>query len=201
MYAILTGDIIASRRVSPSTWQPLLEKFLHENAEPAHEYEISRGDSFQVQVPASRCLELSIQLSALLGAESKVGVRIGIGIGNIETSEKSISKKISDAHIFSGEAFDTLKTDRIRFRTRNAEFDETLNVICSFIGVLIKTWKPMTAATICGALEHQELSQKALSTLIQKHETSVSKALKRGGFHQIEQANQLFKKMLETCSL
>lgn len=201
MYAILTGDIIASRSARSSTWQPVLEEFLREHAEPSNEFEISRGDSFQIQVLASQSLALAVQLSALLSAEAGVGVRLGIGIGESENSTKSISKKISEAHIYSGEAFDTLKTERLRIKTKNPNFDETVNVICSFIGILIKTWKPMTAATVCGALQHQELSQKALSAVLQKHETSVSKALKRGGFHQIEQANQLFKKLLETCSL
>lgn len=201
MYAVITGDIIASRSVEPNRWQPLLEKFLQENAEPAHEYAISRGDSFQIQVLASSCLEVAIQLSALLSAESGVGVRMGIGLGTTELSEKSISMKMSDAHIFSGKAFDMLKNDRLRIKTKNQEFDETLNVICSFIGVLIKNWKPATAATVYHALEHQDLSQKDLSALLQKHETSVSKALKRGGFHEITQAISLFKKMLETCSI
>ena len=52
--AIITGDIIDSRKVKPETWLPALKMALSTYGKEPKHWEIYRGDSFQLEIPSEK---------------------------------------------------------------------------------------------------------------------------------------------------
>ena len=75
MVAILTGDIINSRKSSVETWLPVLKSALANIAAEKY-WEIFRGDSFQIQVVPEEALLKAIYLKSVIRTIKDLDVRI-----------------------------------------------------------------------------------------------------------------------------
>ncbi|MFT6866923.1 MAG: hypothetical protein ACJA08_001761 [Cyclobacteriaceae bacterium] len=62
MVAILTGDIINSRKSDVIDWIGKLKKVLNQYGNTPKNWEIFRGDSFQLLVPPNRALIAAIHI-------------------------------------------------------------------------------------------------------------------------------------------
>lgn len=58
MIAVITGDIINSRAEDVSLWMPVLKKELQKIGERPKDWEIYRGDSFQIKTTPALALKL-----------------------------------------------------------------------------------------------------------------------------------------------
>ncbi|MDO1499243.1 hypothetical protein Q2T40_03060 [Winogradskyella maritima] len=66
MVAVITGDIIGSGNHSSSTWLPILKKHLSKLGKSPHDWEVYRGDEFQLKITAKEALVQAIYIKALL---------------------------------------------------------------------------------------------------------------------------------------
>ena len=120
MVAIITGDIIASRKlIDQDKWlMPLKSLFITWGDSPK-DWKIDRGDSFQVEIKKSEdALLKALEIKALIKniapisenkKNSTIDVRLAIGIGEITYEGDAISESNGTAFINSGEKFDVLK--------------------------------------------------------------------------------------------
>jgi hypothetical protein len=69
MEAIITGDLINSRQVEPNEWMPALKKVLKKYGKEPKNWEIFRGDSFQLNTKP----EDALMAALLIKAEIKNG--------------------------------------------------------------------------------------------------------------------------------
>ncbi len=199
MIAIITGDIINSRKVNSKLWQPRLKKLFAQNIVDSKKWEIYRGDSFQIEVKVEEAIEWVVTIKALLRSIEFLNVRMSIGIGDKSYTGKKITESNGSAFIHSGESFDKLKHETLNIKSPIVELDDYFNPILKLIGFITDNWKPVTAETIFYAIENKLLRQKELAEKLNKNSATISKALKRGGYDEISEALNLYTKKINLC--
>lgn len=199
MIAVLTGDIINSREVNSEEWLQQLKDYFIKITNHVEEWEIYRGDSFQVQVNVEEALIVAICIKALIKINPKIDVRISIGIGEASFKGKKITESYGTAFINSGEAFEKLKNNTLIIKTPSPEFDEDFNPVLKLLSFIMTNWKPVTSETIFYSLMHRDLLQKEVAEKLQKDKTTVNRALKRGAYEEIIEIINLFNKKISKC--
>ncbi|WP_437919765.1 hypothetical protein [Sphingobacterium sp. LRF_L2] len=183
--AILTGDIVGSRKESPKLWQPALEEAIGMYSE---KYDIYRGDSFQCELSLEEAFKAAFYIKMSMIA-LKLDARIGIGVGFKDYDSQSVKTSFGTALINSGEAFDRLKKHTLLLQSGQEETDKVCNIILSLLTEIAARWTPNIAQTLKMALLHEEANQTELAKKLQKkHQGQVSFELQKGSFVQLNQA-------------
>jgi hypothetical protein len=116
VYAVLTGDIVGSRQLSPAR----LERVRALIASAAGEFrrrqpralcgvpEVFRGDAWQLLLREPRwALRVALLIRAELLAADEVGTRVSIGVGNVDViNRRRVSLSTGEAFTLSGHALD-----------------------------------------------------------------------------------------------
>ena len=199
MVAILTGDIIRSRRLSAETWLTVLKSSLKSIGKD-NTWEIFRGDSFQIQTSVEDALQNAIYLKACIRSIKGVDVRTGIGIGEKKFSASKITESNGEAFIFSGEKLDELKKERLTLAIQSPwpEFDYGINVAIRLALIAMDTWSPISAEMVKLSIENKGISQNELAGLTKKSQSSVSEALKRAHLNEIIELDNLYRKKISS---
>ena len=192
MIAIITGDIINSRKVNSAIWLAPLKEYFSKVVKDSKKWEIYRGDSFQLEVPVTKALEVAIGIKALIKTNSKLNVRMAIGIGVKDFTGRKITESNGTAFVNSGEGFDKLKGSTLIMKSQSNECDEFFNPVLRLLSFITDSWKPVTSETVLYALRNRHLLQKEIAGKLGKDNTTVSKALKRGAFEEIMEVINLF---------
>ena len=108
MTSIITGDIINSKGSSPKAWLPELKTILSHYGSNPVQWEIYRGDSFQLEVTPDKALEACILIKATIKQFKNLDVRLAIGIGNKTFDSEKITESNGTAFVNSGECFEAL---------------------------------------------------------------------------------------------
>lgn len=199
MVAVITGDIINSRKVNSEIWLPKLKEYFSKIILDNEKWEIYRGDSFQIEVETNNALEIAMCIKALIKSNSKIDVRMSIGIGEKNFKGKKITESYGTAYINSGESFEKIKNNTLILRSPFQEFDDYFNPILRLLSFISNNWKPVTSETIFYTLTHRELLQKEIAERLSKDKTTVNKALKRGGYDEIIEIIDLYTKKIQQC--
>ncbi len=198
MTAVLTGDIINSKQGTTPGWMlNLKEALAFFGTEPTH-WEIYRGDSFQLEIDPLKALEAAIFIKASIKKEKNLDVRIAIGIGEKNYTSEQVTSSNGTAFVHSGECFDRLKKINLALQTPSSEIDEHINLLLELALLTMNGWLSATASIVRAALEHQELSQKELATMLGKSQSSISEALSRAGFDEILKLLHTYQKKIKT---
>lgn len=186
---VITGDIVGSTKILKTGWRDKLLEVMTKTAEDLNrkplyqgvQLEINRGDEFQLMVgnPA-KTLSTAILMRAMLIASSdritRWDARIGIGIGEVEFMETSLSRSDGEAFHMSGLIFDGLsKSCRLDIATPNVDFNEELSVSTPFADDIISNWTPRQAE-IYSVLSEKNRTQKEISVLLGTSPQTISKS-------------------------
>jgi len=193
---ILTGDIISSRSKLTHEWQPMLTSILNQYGKEPTDWELFRGDSFQIRVAADKALKTAIHIKAGIKQITPLDVRIAIGIGLEDHTSNRITSSTGSAFVLSGACFDSLKKQTLAIATADNHLDEVLNLILSLASLTMDNWSPATAEAIQNAIENPKMNQEALAKKMKKSQSSVSEALKRGGYDVVMRMEQFFRRQL-----
>lgn len=196
MVGIITADIQNSRHGQAAEWLPLLKQVLSQYGQSPAQWEIFRGDSFQLMISPSQSLKASLHIKAGIKLIKNLDVKMAIGIGEKEYTAEKITESNGPAFIRSGECFETLKKQNLGINTPDGELNEVMNLLLSLALLSMNTWSPVVAAVVKTAMENPEKNQKELAQLLGKSQSSISEALSRGGFDQVMQMNEFFQKQL-----
>lgn len=199
MIAVITGDIVNSRSVSPHEWQPQLKSFLGERIDDSSKWEIYRGDSFQIVTTIDTALELVLIIKALIKHISSLDVRMSIGIGEQSYTSDKVTESYGQAFIYSGEAFEELRDKTLHIKTTNKDFDEYFYPILRLVSFIADQWKPATAETVFYALSNKSMLQKEIAVLMKKDSTTINKALKRAAYDEINDVLKLYSNKVKLC--
>lgn len=199
MIAVITGDIVHSRKLSSEIWISQLKEFLRKSLKSEQYWEIYRGDSFQIEVEVERALQLALSIKALIKSNTTIDVRMAIGIGEKNFQGSKITESNGSAFVRSGESFDDLKNNTLIIRSPFDEFDDYFNPVLRLVGFISSNWKPITAQTIFYALTHPDLLQKEIAEQLSKDKTTINKALKRGGYDELDDVFKLYAKKIHLC--
>ena len=196
MIAIITGDIINSRKGEVQTWLPLLKKVLNQYGQEPSDWEIFRGDSFQLSIAPKNAILAAFHIKSAIKQTKTQDVRMGIGIGKIKYNSNKTTESNGSAYIRSGECFESLKKQTLAIKSDNSELDTILNIMLSLALLSANNWSSTVSEVIKKTIENANTKQKEIAQLLNKSQSGISEALKRGGFEEIMSLNNYYENQL-----
>ncbi len=196
--AVITGDIINSTKFHSNKWQSQLKTVLKNYGKEDYDWEIHRGDYFQVRIKPEKALKVALHIKASIKQIStQLDVRMSIGIGEQNHKSKKISLSTGEAFTLSGRGFDQLKKQTLIITTSNKEKNEILNVMLALALKTINEWTKNEAQTFLIKYTHPEMTLKQISRKLKKSLSNVSETLKRSAYSEIVEMEKVFLKLLK----
>ena len=200
MIAVLTGDVVNSKIENAEVWLQTLKSTLELYGKTPRDWEVFRGDSFQLVVSKEKAILASVHIKSAIKQFEDLDVRIGIGLGKQNYKSNQITESNGPAFVRSGESFDTLKKQQMILKSDNKTFDDTINLMLCLSLLTADRWSPTVAKIIKLSIENPNLKQKDRADRLNKSQSSISEALKRGGFDEMMMMNNYYKNRLaELC--
>ncbi|MBL0736893.1 hypothetical protein JI750_08375 [Flavobacterium sp. GN10] len=199
MTSVITGDIIGSRQQQSEHWVEDLKKILAPFGKTPSQWEVYRGDEFQIEVSNPEdALLAAILVKAHLRA-IKSDARMSIGFGDKTHNAERISESNGSAFIHSGELFETLKKQKVTLalRTGNIDFDEKINLMLQLALTFMDSWLVQSAEFVAVAIENPNLSQEELGQKLGINQAAVSRRQKRAQFDLVMNLDQYFRKQIK----
>jgi hypothetical protein len=200
MTSIITGDIINSRKSKATkAWLNTLKSELNEYGKTPRNWEIFRGDSFQLEIKKPEAAVMGVlKIKARIAAIKNLNVRMSVGIGEKTYNASKITEANGDAFVRSGEAFEKLKASRqtIMITSPWTDFDYTMNTMLSLACITIDTWSVTSASFIATMLKYPNLPQKDIGKKMRITQSSVSERRKRSRYDEIMDMEAFYRYML-----
>lgn len=203
MTSVITGDIIGSRQQKSKHWVEDLKKILSPFGEMPAQWEIYRGDEFQVEVKnPEEALLTAILIKAHLRT-LKSDARMSIGFGDKTHNAEKISESNGTAFINSGELFETLKKQKVTLalRTGDIVFDEKMNLMLRLALTFMDNWLAQPAQFVAVAIENPNLSQEELGQKLGINQAAVSRRQKRAQFDLVMNLDRYFRTQIKELKL
>ena len=181
MIAIITGDLINSENHPSSEWIDLLKDYFNQFGPSPMQWEIYRGDEFQLKVTEKNALFTAIRIKAMLKSIKGLDVRMGIGIGLETYLGKGVTESNGPAYQRSGRNFESLKESKVNLSiaTGDAMQDRTLNLILQLALDFMDDWSVVSAEIVTLVLDNPNHSQKEIAKKLGIKQSAVSQRLKR----------------------
>lgn len=211
MIAVITGDIIASRKlVNQEKWLLPLKNLLAKWGDSPKDWKLDRGDFFQVEiVNPEDALKKVFEIKALIKKVaplderkkiSTIDVRLAIGVGEKTYAGESISESNGPAFINSGEKFDLLKKENITLgiKTPWQDFDEEMNLYLKLAGTFIDKWSVSSAELVQIVLNSPNIKQEKIGNQIGIQQSGVSRRWNRANVNELLEVNKIYRKKVKT---
>jgi hypothetical protein len=203
MIGVITGNIKNSRKYDAQLWLPALKHTLSIYGTEPENWEIFRGDNFQLEVSRPEgSLLAAIHLKAAIKQLIGPDVRMSIGIGDNGYKTGKISENNGTAYIYSGKGLENLKQTMI-IKTPWADFDKEINIYLSLALIVMDGWTPGAAKTVNTIFESRApLSQAEIGKKLGIKQSGTSQRLTRAHYKEIMDFEDLFcakvKKLSDT---
>lgn len=211
MIAVITGDIIASRKlVDQDKWLSPLKNILSTWGNSPKDWKLERGDFFQIEINnIDEALKKALQIKALIKnvkpiienkKMSTIDVRLAIGIGEKNYSGESISESNGSAFINSGEKYDLLKKENVTLgiKTPWKDFDEEMNLYLKLAGIFMDKWTISSAELMQFILNNPNSTQEDIGKQLNIKQNSVSDRWNRANANEILEVEKIFRKKINT---
>lgn len=199
MTSIITGDIIKSRKLKTSEWMEGFKTFLSQFGKNPTDWEIYRGDEFQLEVKNSEEAFITAILIKTYLKSVKLDARMSIGIGEKNYSATKISESNGSAFVYSGETFENLKKQKntLAIQTNNSEFNTQMNLLFKLGLTFIDGWLSQSLEFVICALQNPDLSQEELGQKLNINQAAVSRRRKRAQFELLLELNEYYKSQVK----
>ncbi len=186
-YSIITADVVNYTKISQKPEVNLINNFIEWTKEASIvsevKYEIFRGDSFQCIIPNLNhtlkiCLLNRAYFLRLSKNQNGLDLRQAIGIGEISSLEKTLSRSDGEAFRYSGRSFDEMnkKGNRLVFRSSYPEIDAEMNTSFTLLEAIIQGWTSTQAEVFFYKLQGKK--EKEIAGLLNISQPAVNKHLK-----------------------
>lgn len=190
LIAVITGDLVGSSKLSSDVFGPvmsdlarLLKKF---RARYGIEFDIYRGDSFQLVTPPSMAATLATMIDlALRSGDFAVEVRQCIGIGTGETGKQGVKTATGEAYILSGQGLDTMKGRGLCIATANQTFQLHSELLTRFFDSHLNRLTSTQAEVVLTYLMADNKSHEHLAIVLDKKRSNVTRILNTSQYHLI----------------
>ncbi|MDI6032748.1 hypothetical protein QLS91_06650 [Flavobacterium sp. LB2P84] len=203
MISIITGDIINSRKLPSTIWIDGLKELLNTKGKNPSEWEIYRGDEFQIEIiNPQEALLTALQIKAYLKT-LKLDARMSIGFGDKTYSAATISESNGTAFVRSGELFETLKKQKttLAINSGNNDLDTEMNLMLRLGLTFMDNWLAQSAEFVLVSIEHKSLSQEEIGVKLGINQAAVSRRRKRAQFDLVLELDNHFRKKIKTLSV
>ncbi|WP_264536751.1 SatD family protein [Flavobacterium sp. N1736] len=199
MTSVITGDIIGSRQQKSKNWVEGLKKILSPFGKTPSQWEVYRGDEFQIEIKnPEEALLTAILVKASLKA-IKLDARMSIGFGEKTHNAKKISESNGSAFINSGELFETLKKQKVTLAIRTGDeiIDERMNLMIQLALTFMDNWLAQSAEAVVVAIENPGLSQEELGQKLGINQAAVSRRQKRAQYDLVMNLDRYFRTQIK----
>ncbi|MBX5438177.1 MAG: transcriptional regulator [Thermoflavifilum sp.] len=196
MVAVITGDIVHSRKLSPASWMKALKEALSRAGSSPKDWEIFRGDSFQLMLnQPERAFWMATYIKASVKMCKHIDVRMAIGLGEAAYLGERITESNGTAFSFSGSRFERLQKEKLllAIQTANPEFDAEMNLYFRLCLIAMNHWTNKAAEVVKLSLEHPDASQQQLGKKLHIQQHAVSKRLKTAYFQEVMEVEKRFR--------
>ena len=203
MISIITGDIVNSRKLSSEIWMDGFKKLLNTFGKNPIEWEIYRGDEFQLEVKnPEEALIIALQIKSYFKS-LKLDVRMSIGFGDMNYKADKISESNGTAFSRSGEVFETLKKQKINLaiHSGNETFDAEINLMLRLSLTFMDNWLAQSAEFVLTTIENPSLSQEEIGVKLGINQAAVSRRRKRAQFDLVMEMEQYFRNKVKILSV
>lgn len=205
-HAVITGDVVNSRGISDKAdLMEVLDSTMHHIVSRFDaNFEIYRGDSFQLDIPNPQDVvtaAILIRSDIIARSQSKKNrfdARLSIGVGEREYTAKRITSSGGPAYELSGDGMDEIakKKDRLIIKTPSNQITHELDLITQFADDIISNWSHYSAEVVFWSL-YQTESQFEIAKLIGRSQPTVNTRLKTARYKlvkaYIERVNELME--------
>ena len=198
MIAIITGDIINSQKSDSELWLPKLKGLLQSWSTTPKNWEIYRGDEFQLKCSVDEVFHKALLIKSLLRSFENLDVRVAIGIGNEVFLSEKITESNGSAYLNSGRLLTDIKSQGKTFaiQTEKEKVNQDLNILFKWAAIDFDNWTVATAEIIHQLLRNSELTQDELAKELNITQSSVSQRLKRANFELLQETDLYFRKKI-----
>lgn len=206
MVATLTGDIVQSQSIEdPSIWMGPLKKWFQTLGETPRDWQVYRGDSFQIEVETLDSLRVAIVTKSIIKKlnRKKLDVRIAIGIGEKGYKEEYVSESGGDAFVYSGTLLDELKDDNIHLGIRSPwqNINDEFNMMLKLALVIMNSWTSKTAEVSELLFSLPGITQVEIANKLEIAQSTVNERIKRGAVHEIIELERYYRKKLKSITI
>lgn len=211
MVSIITGDIIASRKlVNQEKWLLPLKKLFSTWGKSPKDWKLDRGDFFQVEITDSQeALLKAMEIKALIKKVapqderkkiSTIDVRMAIGIGEKNYTGESISESNGSAFINSGEKFDLLKKENstIGIKSPWKSFDDEMNLYLKLAGTFMDSWSVSSAELVQIVLKNHDITQDEIGKQLGIKQSGVSRRWNRANINEILELEKMYRNKIKS---
>lgn len=207
--AVLTGDIIRSRRLSPRQLESVRSS-LESAVDVVRNWkrgvvrgrmEFFRGDAWQFMLTdPALALRAAILLRATLISGGLADTRIAIGLGNAgKVSPRRISLSTGQAFVISGRALDRMTLYShltIEVPESRGGLPHWLPVVGHLCDALVRQWTRRQAELVCLAIDPAEPDYESIARMLHPaiSKQAAAKSLNGAGWRAIREAVHLFAK-------
>lgn len=199
--SIITGDVVNSRKSQKTDeWLKELKETLSIFGKEPKDWEIYRGDSFQLEIrEPERSLSAALLIKSSIKKFRQLDVRIAIGIGEKTYDAAKITESNGPVFVLSGECYENLKIKTLSIKSPWQDVNEHLNMLIDIATLTMDTWSTVTASVVKTALLNPGLTQKELASLMKKKsQSTISDSLKRAGFDEILKMEQFYENLIKS---
>jgi hypothetical protein len=203
MISIITGDIINSRKLPSTIWIDGLKELLNTKGKNPSEWEIYRGDEFQIEIiNPEEALLTALQIKAYLKT-LKLDARMSIGFGDKTYSAATISESNGTAFVRSGELFETLKKQKttLAINSGNSDLDTEMNLMLRLGLTFMNNWLVQSAEFVVVSIENKSLSQEEIGVKLGINQAAVSRRRKRAQYDLVLELDNHFRKKIKNLSV
>lgn len=200
MKAVITGDIIDfTRAKDPTEGLAHLQEVLNLFGKSPRDWEVYRGDSFQLEIDGNQALKAAFLIKATLKTKADLEVRISIGKGTVNLNSDTVTRRNGTAYINSGRAFDKLadKKKRMVFQSDDKDLDHDINMVLTLTDALLASWTLASAEVIAQVIQKPEISQDKLSAILGITQPSVSARMRVAHVEEILAVLSYFSSRIE----
>ena len=198
MIAIITGDIINSQKSDSELWLPKLKGLLQSWSTTPENWEIYRGDEFQLKCSVDEVFHKALLIKSLLRSFENLDVRVAISIGNEVFLSEKITESNGSAYLNSGRLLTDIKSQgkTVAIQSENEKVNQDLNILFKWAAIDFDNWTVATAEIIHQLLRNSELTQDELAKELNITQSSVSQRLKRANFELLQETDLYFRKKI-----
>ncbi len=203
MIGIITGDIVNSRKLSSEIWMDGLKQLLNTFGKNPIEWEIYRGDEFQLEIKNPEdALLIALRIKAYFKT-LKLDARMSIGFGNKTYEASKISESNGTAFSRSGEVFETLKKQKINLAINSSDeaLNAEINLMLRLSLTFMDNWLVQSAELVLTSIENPTLSQEEIGLKLGINQAAVSKRQKRAQFDLAMEMEKYFRNKIKTISV
>ena len=198
--AVITGDLIKSRKIAAQDFDVIryrLEQVLTFLSDKyGAEYDVYRGDSFQIIFPSmdhsiTSALLIRLALKSVKTSGQKFDARISIGLGTVEAQRTKLRSSTGEAFNLSGIGLDKLKGQNIGVFTNSVEFQRRIGLLVKFVDAKIDNLTQVQIQALYEYLIDENNSHDEIAKRLNKSRVNTTKLLNMASY-------QLFDEFIDT---